>query len=215
MVAESPLDVEDSLAQLGITLPPLLSALEAGRLFVATRTENSTNAGAGIGKWDAITEKLREELNSLRWRKREPGNFALTVHPSGEWAIAVVAGNEATGLSTGSTPSNGSALGDGRIKAINENEAIYVQSELPGMKAVRLTTFFLLHHTDHSGTIRAELSLPVRAQGGYVTKWHSRIILPTSSPTIDAYQGHVPSVTDPTEPTDELVIPVDEIEEVS
>ena len=48
-------------------------------------------------------------------------------------------------------------------------------------------TYFLLHHNIDGDEVRAELSLPVRIEDGFITEWEERIILkmPKSEPAVE------------------------------
>ena len=67
-------------------------------------------------------------------------------------------------------------------------------------------TYFLLHHNIDGDEVRAELSLPVRIEDGFITEWEERIILkmPKSEPAVEEV----------TPPGDEISINVREKEAV-
>ena len=204
-----PLEVDDRLAELGLAQAHLWSALAAGLQHKVSLTDNNTAAIRGIGTWDAIHMRLREQLRPLGWLRDEPGNFATTVHPSGGHCIAVLSGDGATGHES-LRPTNRHPKRKRMRAAIKDNEVAVGRQRHFGQLApaqwqgLPRVTYFLLHHIDEdTRTIQAELSLPVALSSKFVTEWHERIIL-----TPPAYlTTHMP-VTSPQDDNGDLDIEV-------
>ena len=198
-IVHQSLEVNDRLANLGLSQDPLWDALRAGLHYMASLTEYNTTAIRGMGVWDAINRVLGEELRPLGWIRREPGNFAITVHPSEEWCVAVLAGDGATGqhhmLASNRNPFGGMVRKRTR-KAVSDNSvAVGRQSHFSGIapsawrQPPPMLTYFLVHHIDSDNRlVRAELSLPTYLPGAFITDWHERILLPIPtdlSPSVD------------------------------
>ena len=216
-VVHYPLDVDDKLAELDLSQALLWSALRRGLDYKCRLTRYHTNAIRGLGVWDAINVGLGETLQRLGWNRKEPGNFAITVHPEEKLCIAVMSGNAATGSvelsSSNSTPLQTGGRSRTREAVVNNRVALGLQRHffqmMPSWKQP-VPTYFLLHRIDaDAGEIRAELSLPTFLPDRYITDWHTRIILTpperqmVAMPYIDPYHE---------DPGADIDVPVVEIE---
>ncbi len=210
------LEVNDKLAELGLTQPPLLRALSAGVDFTDTLTQNDTLPIRGIGKWNAIIVMLREELKAFRWSKtKEAGDYGLTMNASGEIGIMVVSGDKNTGRR--GTPTNAFPLRRNARKAVRDNQLALQWEQGHFLDAVENKTppltYFLLHHINSDDDrIRAELSLPVSIREQYVADWHPRIILP-SPREMSVTQQPIVSPRDESPYGDDIDIDIGVIEE--
>ena len=216
-VVHYPMEVEDKLAELDLSQALLWSALRRGLDYKCRLTRYSTNAIRGLGVWDAINVGLGETLQRLGWNRREPGNFAITVHPEEKLCIAVMSGNAATGSielpSSNSTPLQTGGRSRTREAVINNRVALGLQRHflqmLPSWEHP-VPTYFLLHRIDaDAGEIRAELSLPTFLPDKYITDWHTRIIL---TPPEDHLVSMPYTSSNGEGPVDEIDVPVVEIE---
>lgn len=219
-IVHQPLDVRGRLAKLGLNQDTLWDALRAGLHYKANLTEYNTAAIRGIGAWDAINRRLGEGLHPLGWTRREPGKFAITVHPEGEWCVAVLGGDEATGQSH-LRPTNKYPFGTRERKrtrrvVIDNQVAVGQQSHfsraLPSVWAqpFPILTYFLVHYIDPDAQlVRAELSLPTYLPDAFITKWHERIILPNPADLSPSISFALPKDSDP---EDEINIEISERE---
>ncbi|MXY21996.1 MAG: hypothetical protein F4Y49_11765 [Dehalococcoidia bacterium] len=212
-----PLEVDDKLAELDLSQALLWSALRRGLDYKCRLTRYHTNAIRGLGVWDAINVGLGETLQRLGWNRKEPGNFAITVHPEEKLCIAVMSGNAATGSvelpSSNSTPLQTGSRSRTREAVINNRVALGLQRHffqmMPSWEQP-VPTYFLLHRIDaDAGEIRAELSLPTFLPDRYITDWHTRIILTPPERQMVAMPYIEPYYEDP---GDEIDVPVVEIE---
>lgn len=214
------------LARFGLTEDVLWKVVHRGYVFKAGLTSNDPTATHGIGCWGAIHRGLGEETGLLGWTRREIRNFPYVVHPQGDVCIAVLGGNEATGKRN-LTPSNRNPFepkkGNRKLEAIRDNQvAVGLQRHFSQLQQswsqvpMPMLTYFLVHYIEMTPTVtvRAELSLPISAPGEFVTEWGDRIIL---TPPNDMFSATVPqiAVTSAEEPEDDLVVPVEEIEDAS
>ena len=216
-VIHYPWEVEDKLAELDLSQALLWSALRRGLDYKCGLTRYHTNAIRGLGVWDAINVGLGETLQRLGWNRKEPGNFAITVHPEEKLCIAVMSGNAATGSvelpSSNSTPLQTGGRSRTREAVINNRVALGLQRHffqmMPSWKQP-VPTYFLLHRIDaDAGKIRAELSLPTFLPDKYITDWHTRIILTAPERQLVSMPHIAPYDEDP---GDEIDVPVIEIE---
>ena len=182
-----PLEVADRLAELGLEPAYVIEPLRAGLSYKASLSHSNTGAIHGIGVWDAINSRLRDQLIPNGWIKDEPGNFATTVHPDGSLRIVVLGGDKDTGQ-IGGFPANQHTFSGHTKKhtkrAIMNNEVIlgrqghFGHLEPQNWPLTLPRTYFLVHHIDlEAGTVQAELSLPIAVAGRFISKWHERIIL--------------------------------------
>ena len=182
------LDADDRLAEIGLKQSDLWIALHEGIRYKASLTLHDTNAVRGLGTWNAINRGLADTLVPKGWTRVEPGNLALTVHPGGSLAIAVLASDTATGMRDGPIPSNTHPLA-GKLqitRAIDRNRLVVHHqahfSRVDSHWGSPPLTYFLLHHIADldTGEMRAELSLATGRSEDNITEWQERIIL--SSP---------------------------------
>ena len=203
------LDADDQLEQIGLLQSDLWSALYEGLRYKANLTPHDTNAVKGIGTWNAINRGLADTLVPKGWTRVEPNNFALTVHPNGSLAIAVLASDKATGMREGPLPSNTYPLA-GKLhmpRAIDLNRLlIYHQAHFSRVDSnwgSPPLTYFLLHHIADvdTGEMRAELSLATGRSEGSITDWHERIVL---SPPRDGVAQPIPDA----EEEEPVIVPI-------
>jgi hypothetical protein len=138
----------------------------------------------GLLRWGRTTAFLREELIPVGWSFDNPRNLARTIHPSGEFAIVIATGDEGTGLASHEAGPR-HAKGYATEQAIHANgqlsfefgSLLHVtqQGQAAGLGALK--TWFLLYHGEPD-CFRVELSLPEAFEGGRITRWTERILLP-------------------------------------
>ncbi len=207
-------EVDDRLFELGLSQAHLRRTLQAGLDYKTSLTEHNTRAIRGIGPWDAMHQSLGEQLHQEDWIRREPGNFAIMVHPDEEWCIAVMSGNDATGNHL-VFPKNSSAIPKGERKrtrqVVNNNQAalglrphFFLLDNHWKLKP--LVTYFLLHRIDvEAGVVTGELSLPIAFPDNHISDWYERIILTPYAGTLRS-SLHAPPQDE--EPDDDIDVPV-------
>jgi hypothetical protein len=177
-----PADVDAALARLGLSVSPLTEALLVGWVARASCTENDAPNFPGFVQWGRTLRALRERLVLLGWTRCDDGNFATSVSPDKQIAIAVASGNEDTGRRD-AVPSTRSAKGPSTAAAVSINAG---QLEMfPEVLPAPIhdgdnsrVTWLVLFHADGK-ELRAELSLPVDMDAeGHIKLWRERIILP-------------------------------------
>lgn len=137
----------------------------------------------GFNRWGKGVRFLREELLPEGWGYDNSRLFCRTIHPSGEFAIVVSSGDDFAGeLVPGYSPSTKYSKGETVIRAVATNEQLSldfatgdVQDLAPSAEAM-ITWFLLFRATEEK--VYAELSLPSAIDGGTISDWNERIILP-------------------------------------
>jgi hypothetical protein len=177
--------VQVALGRLDLEEEILLTAAQASYLAKANSTANHPPMHAPFVAWSEAVRALRDGLVTRGWQRNNDKNWPRTIHPSGNIALTVATGNEATGRA-GDSPSTKAAKGPSTVGALEVNRGL--QFWLPGMEPPRaldaneeedsktITWLLLVHHADNE--IRAELSLPLDVdRDGKVAVWRERIIL--------------------------------------
>jgi hypothetical protein len=172
----------DRLAELGLSIGLIERVVRRADADVATFTELDPPIMLGLTRWGRVSRYLREELVPEGWTYDNPRNLARTIHPSGEFAIVAATGDELTGLE-GLLPTTRYRKGDATVQAVAVNEQLtfdfgddFTADVTSAARA--LLTWFLLFFEDEA-EIRVELSLPDGIEGGRITSWAERIIMPS------------------------------------
>lgn len=228
-----PLEVQDSLASLGLREQWLWYALERGYQYKASLTRHNTKAIRGIGVWDSVTSSLAEVLEPHGFDKREPNNYPVIQHRDRNWRIAVLAGDEATGERLSSPPRNRTSFQSGTKKgtpgnrkgtrlAVRDNgvnlgfaEQKSFDTLIPPWGVVPPPlTYFLLHYMDVKlRVVRAELSLAEVMSETHITKWNRRIILtPPSNLPSDVHSINIDPSDSPAAQDDRFNVIIEELD---
>lgn len=182
-------DAVTRLADLGLELEDLVSALRAGDAEARAWTEVAPPIMSGIGRWGRTNEALRIGLakKSEKWTFRNPRNLPLTVNQSLGMAIVATSGDGGTGASKWS-PCTKYAKGVAVAKVIEQNEQLALFSDVDASVGRALgevaaasnsvRTWIYLYRVTAEG-IFSELSLPQTiSDDGYIDRWRERIIMP-------------------------------------
>src|SRR5688500_570272 len=97
VVRQEPGDVRHRLAELGLEEESLKDAVRRGQLAFLSCTPNHPPQFPGISAWAETVCALREYVTPLGWRRSNDNNYALSVDPGGQVAIAVATGDDGTG----------------------------------------------------------------------------------------------------------------------
>jgi hypothetical protein len=174
----------DRLTELGLTVEIVERVVRRADAEASMCTALDPPIMEGLTRWGRTNRFLREELIPAGWRYDNPSNLALTIHPSGEFAIVATTGDELTGL-VDLRPTTKYPKGYATVQAVETN--VQLTLDLGGFDlgpddglagdASDLRTWFMLFHVDEDG-FRVELSLPDAIVDGRITSWAERIILP-------------------------------------
>ncbi|HZB34088.1 MAG TPA: hypothetical protein VE465_28255 [Streptosporangiaceae bacterium] len=167
-------DVADHLAELGLSVDMVHRVLARAEAAARSCTPNHPVNAEGWFRWANSVCYLREELSPAGWTRARSLNFELVVQPGGMVAIAVTAGDEATGCPD-VQPRTGNPKGAMTVAAVVANVGPQTLFEVDEF---RRRTWFLLYYRDEH-EIRAELALPDNVSpGGYIDSWSERIVIP-------------------------------------
>jgi hypothetical protein len=192
-------DVVDHLAELGLSVDMVHRVVARAEVDARSCTPNHPVNAEGWFRWANSVCYLREELVPAGWARARALNFELVVQPGGMVAIAVTAGDEATGCPD-IQPRTGNPKGAMTVAAVVANLG---PQTLFDVEEFRRRTWFLLYYRDE-GEIRAELSLPDNvSSSGHIDSWSERIIIPPYP-----LDGRVPAGPQPVLPSDVIDVPV-------
>ncbi len=172
----------DRLHQLDLTIAKVQRALlRADAEARQTNDLDPPNLG-GFNRWGKGVRFLREELLPEGWGYDNSRLFCRTIHPSGEFAIVISSGDDFAGqFVPGISPSTKYSKGETVIQAVATNEQLVLdfrpEVEHRDLAAKAAITWFLLFRAT-ADTIYAELSLPSAMDGGTISAWEERIIIP-------------------------------------
>lgn len=183
VVHREPDEVRQRLAELGLDEEPLKDAVRRGQLAFLSCTPNHPPQFPGMSAWAETVCAVREYVMPLGWRRSNDSNYALSVNPSGQMAIAVATGNDGTGRAD-ATPSTNACKGPSTSDAIAANQLRFSFMEqsvtprrTPAPAASGRATWILLIHRA-AGEVRCELSLPISiGEDGHIDAWRERILL--------------------------------------
>ena len=195
-------DVDAQLIRLGLAREQIAQAITSGYLARTGCTPNHPSNYGGIAQYAETIRQLRDELVPTGWSAENDMNMEVTVSPAKGIAIAVVSGDENTGLDT-RHPSTKRRRGAVTTRLVDENQQLQFDLPVPDLPP-KLTdegkemrqTWILLHCFDRN-ELRFELSRPVKiGDDGYIEKWKERIIFPAipidgiSLPKLPEYADH-------------------------
>ena len=174
-------DVTTRLNALDLKREYLLDAIRFGATYAVECTRHDPSSLRGTSLWGKTIRKLRDILSLDGWKASDKDNLSLTVHPSKMCAIAVVSGNERTGISD-KTPATRYSRGRATREVVSSNRPSFSMLSADWAEqeaASTMQTWFLLHYWDYTASeIRMELSLPAAMTAdGFVVQWKERILL--------------------------------------
>lgn len=149
----------------------------------------------GLTRWIKSVDSLRRALDTRGWTRLDPQNAPRSVSEDRTMAIALMSGDAWTAQTTGSPttvrPSGPVLQAEVERNAARHSSALPFQARFdlgesaPLANAERASepqTWVLLSFWDEvHRELLAELSLPISIQDGRITRWATRIILPTTS----------------------------------
>jgi hypothetical protein len=186
------LSVREQLALLDLTPEDLIEAIRFGESHRALCTPDDPPNFHGITAWARTVRGLRiGRLRHENWTADDEGNYSTLVNPEKSLAIAVVTGDDETGVYDADRP-----LAQPRLKYTKGNktiEAVLRNSLTPYLfpemtadakakrekieAALNRLTWMLLRRRAKDAVF-AELSLPWKiSSAGQVMNWKHRIIL--------------------------------------
>ncbi len=181
-VYQHSMDARRRLAELGIGLEAIQSAVKAGRAARLACTPNDPPFIPGTEAWRFVVRTLREELLPKGWLKSDPGNYSLVTNEARKLNVVVASGDNLTSIYPG-TPKTKSLKGlytEAAVALNNRQDDLFpdtVAQELRDVAAIlnHPVWVLLIYITDDEW--RAELSLPSDVDG-QIYDWKERIFIP-------------------------------------
>lgn len=183
VLRQEPEDVRHRLSDLGLEEEPLKDVVRRGQLAFLNCTPNHPPPFPGMSAWAETVCALREYVIPAGWQRSNDNNYALSVDPGGQVAIAVATGNDGTGRAD-AIPSTNARKGPSTSDAVTANQLRFSFMDQPsaprGAPAAagsgRATWILLIHRA--AGEVRCELSLPISiGEDGHIDAWRERILL--------------------------------------
>lgn len=179
-VFEGPLALA-KLRKLDIQEPELVMAVRAAEIARRSCSWLEPSISPPFKAWAAAFGALAESMVVRGWEKTETKGLPRILNPKSRIAIAVVAGDEGTGLAKGQ-PKSKWPRGPQSVFLVRTNEVQYSLFEnrpfrpLPAEE--EQITWWLLIYSDGGDAVRAELSLPVGlGDDRRLSDWKDRIII--------------------------------------
>src|ERR1041385_3263678 len=184
--------VREQLELLGLTPEDLIEAIRFGESHRALCTPDDPPSYHGVTAWARTVRGLRiGKLRHENWTKDDCGNYSTIVNPDKSLAIAVVTGDDATGIFDTAKPFSQPKLkytkGNKTREAVERNSlnpflfddmAADARAKLAQIEAAENRTTWMLLRRRKKDTVYAELSLPWKfSDAGQVSSWKHRIIL--------------------------------------
>lgn len=178
------IEVTNALAELGLDEQTLVDAILQGETARDSCTANDPPIAPGFNAWAITVRVLREELIPKKWTRNDTGNYSTVVSPDGAIAIAVVTGDDNTGLPDAvpktkypKGPATQAAVFANERFLFPEMEAVH-QAEVAEVEAAEKRITWMLLKRRSEDLVFAELSLPASmTNDGNVEEWLIRIII--------------------------------------
>lgn len=198
-----------ALAALGLSESLLLESAEWGLRHAFSCTLHEPPSVPGVIAWGKTVRALRDRLVPAKWQASDASNYATVISPTGRDAIAVAAGNTATGRADEEVATRTNKGPVTRSRAAENQLSLFemVAEQFPSPRALPgdgVRTWLLLHYVDEEAEeIRVELSLPVNMdETGRVTGWQQRIILSPISHLPEPFAEFAPLAAEDVEDVD-------------
>ncbi|HXA39507.1 MAG TPA: hypothetical protein VNW53_10940 [Phenylobacterium sp.] len=154
--------------------------IEIVKSAVAARagcTENDARSAPGYLAWNAGTVRARQIFRREGWEKGDH-NGIETIWNSDLKKMVAVMNTDAGTCDTTRTPRNRTLKGSAseQIADFNSQGLLFKREEMGPLDEAPYSLWYLCIHDD-GGKVRAELSMPIEYQGGYVTKFSERIFI--------------------------------------
>ena len=200
-IHQHPFDARRRLAELGVAVEAIITALQAGHVARLSCTDNDPPFIPGTEAWRFVVRTLREELLPKGYRKADPANFSLVINDARRINIAVASGDGLTRRPHASPKTK-------HLKGLF-TEAVTIRNKyevglFPELTSEELRTavsvleyptwILLIYITDDE--IRAELSYPDEIEDGQIVSWKERIFIPDGADDPGAAIGPIED-TDP------------------
>jgi hypothetical protein len=180
VVKVTPIEVQTSLDELGITREELLEVVYTSVGARRDCTSNHPPSAPGSMSWFEGTKRLRELLAPKGWEPCNDGHISSAYARHRKIKIVFCNADDGTGV-VDSLPQNWNRKGAATSGAVSDNQAwlnfgadaenVIRMSQVDGIR-----TYFLFVYCE-AEAVRAELSLPSRIDKGFFQDFEERIIL--------------------------------------
>lgn len=169
------------LAELGLTAEILVEAVLAAEMERRNCSPLEPSNAPGFKAWAAGVRTLAEGLIPLGWTKVETRGLPRILNPGTAVAIALLHGDDGTGLKHRS-PKSKRARGDQSLSLVRSNRKqllLFPEGPFARLPAEEEEiTWWLLIFSEGEANTRAELSLAIGMdEEGRLAEWECRIIL--------------------------------------
>lgn len=172
----SPEWCEERLAELGLSAEIFHKALDMAAADARSCTDYDAPSMSGVTFWSRTNRYIAEELTPTKWNYTRRDSILRTIHPSGSHAVtAISAAGKVGDLAAEVRTKNPKGAKIARLVEHNDQALFSKDVALWGKELDEIPTWFLLCKRRQKGPIAAELSLPVKMEGKFVSKWHERI----------------------------------------
>lgn len=179
------------LHELGLTIDQITRALLRADAEAKHTTGLEPPAAEGTVRYFKTVRFLREELVPLGWGVNDARNFCRTVDPHHAFSIVTSSGDDVTGMEIpGRAPRTKYPKGELTALAVRQNagqgafdfgeDFVRSTTELAFAPGELENLWFLLQRVTPD-FIYSELSMPVHIEGGMITDWEERILIPRIS----------------------------------
>jgi hypothetical protein len=173
-------EVTDALAEIGLSFDVLRDAMLAGEIARDSCIANDPSNAAGFDAWARTVRALRERLTLAGWGRDDSDGLPTAIAPTGDIAIVVATGDEATG-DRDKTPKTKYSKGPATVAVVESNsrqgDLFRTAVEGVGIPNRNLKTYFLLRRRVDD-FVFSELSEPDSiGDDGRVEDWARRMIL--------------------------------------
>ncbi|WP_253782678.1 hypothetical protein [Nocardia amikacinitolerans] len=193
IVIEPP-DAAAYLSHMGIAVPDVLDAVEAGETWAGNMTRHHPVTAAGLIRWIYVVGTLRERLAGTNlWIGDDPQNRPISQRIGQPYTLSTVGGNEVTGIADHPRgPFAARRKGRATAEAVNGTAPLITVESLragvvdrdgDGRTRPPHGGWFLLYHRAEE-SVRMEISLPLGFEDGQFTGWRVRVILDEWRPEI-------------------------------
>lgn len=163
----------------GLTPDMFRDVLTQGLNARSAVTEAHPPTAAGTLQWIDVVAVLRTILSAEGWRILDVRNSPLIISPDERVAIVAMTGSPETGQDVASQPTNRAEKGTVTGQFVKDNQEQYLLFAQHAAEHQGMVVWVLLYCYDRDrNEVRAELSLPSGFDGGYITDWAERLILP-------------------------------------
>lgn len=176
-------EVQNKLAELGLSEPMLLEIAMKGHAARTNATEDDPSNAGGTMAYFAMVRAKRHALCPLGWEKDEVKGLPRTTNPETGVTLIISCGDKEVGIENGH-PKTKNAKGPQAEFYISQNHQMDLFAEDLEKHVIKQDsnqqTWVLLHHFDaKNNEIRIELSLPTEMdENHYISGWEQRLILP-------------------------------------